>query len=82
MGLSCSVGACGLSGDGGPMIFGFSGEFDCASRAMETLRALSVSLSVSLCKSAETGLGFVFVFLFVCAPKTLFTHAHCIGKTY
>ncbi len=47
-----------------PIVFGFSSAYDCSSMALETLRALLVSLSVSLYRSAKDGLGFIFLFSF------------------
>jgi hypothetical protein len=52
MGLSRSVGACDKGGDGGPMCFVFSSEYDCSSRTLETIVRLVLSLTVSLCRKA------------------------------
>ena len=39
----------------GPIVLLFSSAYDDSSMALESLRALSVALSVSLCQSVETG---------------------------
>ena len=56
----------------GPICFRFSSEFDCSSHALESLRALLVALSVSLCQSAETGLGFILCFSFRMRTRSTF----------
>ena len=59
-----AVEARGMSAGEGPMIFSFSGEFNCSSMTLESL-GLSVSVSVSLlCRTIETGPGFIFGFSF------------------
>ena len=53
-----------MCGDGGPIVFVFSSAFDDSNTALESLRALSVSLSVSLWWRVNTGPGFIFCFSF------------------
>ena len=53
-----------MSAGEGPICLRFSSVFDCASHALETISGLVLSLSVSLCQSAETGLGFILCFFF------------------
>ena len=57
------------------MVFVFSSAYDDSSMAMENLRALSVALSVSLCRTIETGLGFILCFSFRMLTRGPFSSA-------
>ena len=80
-----AVEGVGISPLEGPMVFVFFSVFDCASRALENLGALSVALSVSLCQSAETGLGFILCFSFRMRTRGHFsctwTHSQNLSTT-
>jgi hypothetical protein len=57
------------------MGFRFSSEFDCASRALETIAGLVLSPIVSLYRTVETGFGFISLFSFRTITGGTFPHA-------